>query len=65
MDRPGPTWRGADDCSPRRGLDWAASQGATTAYLQVLSDNEPALRLYERLGFTTHHRYRYLAAPAR
>lgn len=47
------------------GLDWAASRGATTVYLQVWSDNEPALRLYERLGFVTHHRYRYLAAPGR
>ncbi len=42
-------------------LDWGAERGATTAYLQVLSDNEPALALYERLGFTTHHTYRYLA----
>ena len=44
-------------------LDWAASQGALTAYLQVRADNRPALALYERLGFTTHHAYRYLAAP--
>ena len=44
-------------------LDWGAERGATTAYLQVLGDNEPALRLYERLGFAEHHRYRYLARP--
>ncbi len=42
-------------------LDWGAQRGATTAYLQVLGDNEPALALYERLGFREHHRYRYLA----
>jgi len=44
-------------------LEWGAERGATTAYLQVLGDNAPALALYERLGFTTHHAYRYLAPP--
>jgi len=44
-------------------VDWGASLGATTAYLQVRADNAAALRLYERLGFVTHHAYRYLAAP--
>ncbi|QIX27692.1 GNAT family N-acetyltransferase [Nocardioides sp. JQ2195] len=43
-------------------VDWGASLGATTAYLQVRSDNTAALALYERLGFVTHHAYRYLAA---
>ena len=42
-------------------LDWGAERGATTAYIQVLGDNAPALALYERLGFREHHRYRYLA----
>ncbi|GAB6986712.1 GNAT family N-acetyltransferase [Nocardioides pyridinolyticus] len=42
-------------------LEWGAERGATTAYLQVLGDNTPALALYEQLGFSTHHAYRYLA----
>ncbi|WP_457208572.1 GNAT family N-acetyltransferase [Nocardioides sp. P5_C9_2] len=41
-------------------LDWAASQGARTAVLQVEADNPGAVRLYEGLGFVTHHTYRYL-----
>lgn len=44
-------------------LEWAAERGATTAYLQVHADNEAARAAYERLGFVTHHAYRYLAAP--
>jgi GNAT superfamily N-acetyltransferase len=44
-------------------LEWAAERGATTAYLQVLGDNTRAFALYDGLGFTEHHRYRYLAAP--
>jgi N-acetylglutamate synthase len=34
--------------------------GARRAYLQVEEDNDAAIRLYERIGFTTHHRYHYL-----
>jgi N-acetylglutamate synthase len=41
-------------------LEWGAERGATTAYLQVLGHNAPALALYERMGFTTHHAYAYL-----
>ena len=44
-------------------LEWGAERGATTAYLQVLGQNAAAISLYERLGFTTHHAYRYLAEP--
>jgi ribosomal protein S18 acetylase RimI-like enzyme len=44
-------------------LEWAAERGATTAYLQTRGDNPAALALYDRLGFRTHHTYRYLAAP--
>ncbi len=44
-------------------LEWGAERGATTAYLQVLGDNTRAHSLYDGLGFTVHHRYRYLAAP--
>jgi ribosomal protein S18 acetylase RimI-like enzyme len=62
-----------DPAHRRRGLarqvmaalaGWGAERGATTAYLQVLADNEPALALYAGLGFRTHHRYRYLVPAA-
>jgi len=41
-------------------LEWAAERGATTAYLQVRGDNPAGVAAYERLGFATHHSYRYL-----
>jgi N-acetylglutamate synthase len=44
-------------------LEWGAELGATTAYLQVLGHNAPALALYESMGFTTHHAYAYLTPP--
>jgi GNAT superfamily N-acetyltransferase len=39
--------------------EWAGERGARCCLLQVASSNEPALALYERLGFTEHHRYHY------
>jgi ribosomal protein S18 acetylase RimI-like enzyme len=41
-------------------VEWAAERGASTTYLQTRGDNPAALALYERLGFVTHHTYRYL-----
>ncbi len=37
----------------------AIARGATRAFLQVSTDNEPALSLYRRLGFSQHHTYNY------
>jgi N-acetylglutamate synthase len=56
----------------RRGLATAVSaalaraaveEGAQLAYLQVEPDNEAAIRLYQRLGFVTHHRGHYRRQP--
>lgn len=41
-------------------LDWGASLGATTAAVHVEDDNAAARKLYEALGFVTHHANRYL-----
>jgi GNAT superfamily N-acetyltransferase len=41
--------------------DASRSRGIRSVYLQVLKTNAPALGLYERLGFSTHHEYGYLA----
>jgi N-acetylglutamate synthase len=42
---------------------WAARRGARYGYLQVASADTTAIAAYERLGFTRHHRYHYLAPP--
>jgi ribosomal protein S18 acetylase RimI-like enzyme len=40
-------------------LRWAGQRGARRTYLQVSSDNDGAVRLYERLGYAVHHDYLY------
>ena len=43
-------------------LAWGGERGATRAYVQVLADNTAARKLYESMGFTVHHRSRYVRA---
>lgn len=43
-------------------LRWGAERGAARAYVQVLADNAAATRLYESMGFSVHHRSRYVDA---
>ena len=45
-------------------LAWGAEKGATRAYVQVLADNAAATRLYDSMGFSVHHRSRYVRADA-
>lgn len=42
-------------------LRWAAEHGATASYLQVRAANAAALKLYDALGYVTHHPYGYRA----
>jgi GNAT superfamily N-acetyltransferase len=41
-------------------LGWGADHGAIRAYTQVLADNASAIDLFESMGFTPHHRSRYV-----
>jgi N-acetylglutamate synthase len=44
---------------------WGRGQSADRIWLQVATQNESAITLYRRLGFTVHHRYHYRSAPER
>lgn len=46
------------------GLDHLVGRGIDTALLYVDADNEPARRLYDRLGFTVHQRRRVYSSPS-
>ncbi|MGN6243325.1 MAG: GNAT family N-acetyltransferase [Motilibacteraceae bacterium] len=56
--------RGLGRAVVAQALRWGAEQGADSAYLQVLTTNEPAQALYRSMGFAPHHRYHYRWAPA-
>jgi ribosomal protein S18 acetylase RimI-like enzyme len=45
-------------------LGWAEQQGASSTYLQVRAANPAALKLYDALGYVTHHPYGYRAPAA-
>lgn len=55
--------RGLGRAVVQQALRWGAEQGADSAYLQVLTTNEPAQALYRSMGFAPHHRYHYRWAP--
>lgn len=44
-------------------LEWAGEQGAGRAYLQVVSTNQGALRLYAKFGFQELYCYWYRIQP--
>ncbi|MDE2733272.1 MAG: GNAT family N-acetyltransferase [Gemmatimonadota bacterium] len=45
-------------------LNWGFEQGARLAYLQVMANNEPALALQRKYGFSESYRYWYRVQPS-
>jgi GNAT superfamily N-acetyltransferase len=43
--------------------NWGLERGATFGYLQVEGDNEPALAMYQKMGFDLCYRYVYCKKP--
>jgi ribosomal protein S18 acetylase RimI-like enzyme len=39
--------------------NWGLDHGVSYGYLQVEGDNEPALAMYQKMGFETCYRYVY------
>lgn len=44
-------------------LDWGKHNGATKAYVQVETNNQSAINLYDKLGFTEVYQYFYRIKP--
>ena len=44
-------------------LDWAKHNGATQAYIQVETDNQAGINLYNKLGFAEVYQYFYRIKP--
>ena len=44
-------------------LDWGKANGATTAYLQVETENQAGINLYNKLGFAEIYQYFYRLKP--
>lgn len=42
-------------------LAWGADRGATSGYVRVSDENTAAAQLFESLGFSLHHRSRYVS----
>ncbi|MFZ0088486.1 MAG: GNAT family N-acetyltransferase [Solirubrobacteraceae bacterium] len=57
--------RGAGNAALAALADWGGTRAATTAYLQVDLDNQPARRLYRDAGFTDAYQYVYLSRAKR